>query len=91
MRRAQTRKNKRKHGNSTWKPRVHDKVLVRLQPSLDIIAGVTGKFIRPFEGPYMIDTVIPLSTIKGCDSNVKIKRSINWKSIKVYKEASDKI
>jgi hypothetical protein len=74
--RAQNRKNKRKHGNATWKPRVHDKVLVGIQPSSDAIAGVTGKFISPFEGPYMIDTVIPLSTIEGCDSNVEIKRSI---------------
>jgi hypothetical protein len=74
--RAQKRKNKRKHGNSTWKLRVHDKVLVRIQPSSDAIAGVTGTFIRPFEGPYMIDTVIPLSTIEGCVSNVKIKSKI---------------
>ena len=52
--RAHNKKNKRKRGNATWKPRVHDKVLVRTQPSTDAIAGVTGKFIRPYEGPYMI-------------------------------------
>jgi hypothetical protein len=45
--RAHDRKNKRKHGNVTWKPRVDDKVLIRTQPSSDAIAGVTGKFIRP--------------------------------------------
>jgi hypothetical protein len=76
MRRAQNSKNKREHGNSTRKPRVYDKVLVRLQPSSDAIAGVTGKFIGPFEGPYVIDTLKPLSTIEGCDSNIKIKRVI---------------
>jgi len=52
--RAHDRKNKRKHGCATWKPRVHNKVLVRTQPSSDAIAGMTGKFIRPYEWPYMI-------------------------------------
>jgi hypothetical protein len=49
--RGHDRKNKRKHGNATWKPSVHDKVLVRTQSSSDAIAGVTGKFLRPYEGP----------------------------------------
>jgi hypothetical protein len=64
---------------------------VRTQPSSDAIAGVTGKFIRPYEGPYMISTVIPPSTIEVCESNGKIKGQFNWKYIKVYKEATDKI
>ena len=37
--RGHDRKNKRKHGNVTWKPRVDDKVLVRTQPSSDAIGG----------------------------------------------------
>ena len=52
--RAHDRKNKRNHGNGAWKPRVHDKVLVRTQPSSDAIAGMTGKFIRPYERPYIV-------------------------------------
>jgi hypothetical protein len=56
--RAHDRKNKRKQGHTTWKPRIHDKVLVRAQPSSDAIAGVTGKFIRPYGGPYMISKVV---------------------------------
>jgi len=89
--RAHERKNKRKHGNATWKPNVRDKVLVRTQPSSDVIAGVTGKFIRPYEGPYMISKVIPPSTVEVCDRNGKIKGQFNLKSIKVYKEADDVI
>jgi hypothetical protein len=61
---------------------------VRTQPSSDAIAGVTGKFIRPYEGPYMISKVIPPSTVEVYDSNGKIKGQFNWKSIKVYKEAT---
>lgn len=88
MRRAHNRKYKRKNGNSTWKPIVYDKVLVRTHPSSGAIAGVTGKFIRPFEGTYMI---IALSIVEVCDNNDKIKGQFNWKSIKVYQEATDKI
>jgi hypothetical protein len=34
--------------------------------------------------------VTPHSTVEVCDSNGKIKGQFNWKSIKVYKEATDK-
>jgi hypothetical protein len=90
---AHDRKNKRKHENATWKPRVHDKVLVRTQPSSDATAGVTGKFIRPYEGLHMISKVIPPSTVlvEVCDRNGKFKGQFNLKSIKVYKEANDMI
>jgi len=89
--RSHDRKNKREHGNATWKRRVHDKVLVRTQPSSDAIAGVTGRFIRPYEGPYMISKVIPPSTVEVCDRNGKIKVQFNLKSVKVYKKANDVI
>jgi len=56
-----------------WKPRVHDNVLVRTQSNSDSIAEVTGNFIIPFEGPYMISKVIPPSAVQVCQSNGKIK------------------
>jgi len=74
-----------------WKPRVNDKVLVRTQPCSDAIVGVTGKFIRPYEGPYMIGKVLPPSTVEVCDRNGKFKSQFNWKLIKVYKEGNDMI
>jgi len=40
---------------------------MRTQPSSDAIVGVTGKFIRPYEGPYMISKVITPSTVEVCD------------------------
>jgi hypothetical protein len=89
--RAHDRKTKRKHGNVTWKPRVDDKVLVRTQPSSDAIAGVRGKFIGPYEGPYLISKVIPPSTVEVCDRNGRLKGQYNLKSIKVYKEANEMI
>jgi hypothetical protein len=56
-------------------------VLVRTQLSSDTSMGVTGKFIRPFEGLYMISKVIPPSTVEICDCNGKIKGHFNWKLI----------
>jgi hypothetical protein len=64
------------------------KTLVRNQPSSDVIAGVTGKFIRPYEGPYLISKVIPPSTVEVCARNGRFKGHCNLKSIKVYKEAN---
>jgi hypothetical protein len=88
---AHDRSSNRKRGNAKWNPRVHDKVLVRTQPSSDAIAGMTARFIRPYEGPYMISKVIPPSTVEVCNNNGKIKGQFNWKSITVYKEATDEI
>ena len=85
--RAHDRSSKRKHRNAKWNPRINDKVLVKTQPTSDAVAGVTGKFIRPYEGPYKISKLIPPSTVEVCDSNGKVKGQFNWKSIKVYKEA----
>jgi hypothetical protein len=59
---------------------------VKTQPISDATAGRTGKFIRPFEGPYVISKVIPPSTVEVCDDEGKIKGQFNWKSIKAYKE-----
>lgn len=59
---------------------MHDKVLVREQPSSHAIAGVTVKFIRPFEEPYMISMVIPPFTVEVCDNNVNIQVNLTGNS-----------
>jgi hypothetical protein len=88
--RVWNRSSKRKRGNTKWKPAENEKVLVRTQPSSDAIAGVTGKFMRPYEGPYVISKLIPPSTLELCDSKGRVKGTFNWKSIKAYREAADK-
>jgi hypothetical protein len=74
-----------------WKPGLNDKVIVRIQPSSDAMAGVTGKFIRPYEGPYMISKIIPPSTVEVCDRKGRFKCQLNLKLFKVYKEVNDAI
>ena len=63
---------------------------MRTETSSDAIAGVTGMFSSPFEGPYMIVRVMSPSAVEVCDGNGEIKDQVNWKLIEVYKEANDK-
>jgi transposase InsO family protein len=87
--RIYNRRNQRRSRGMKWKPVVNEKVLIRSQPISDAIAGVTGKFIRPFEGPYTISKLIPPSTVELCDSKGKVRGTFNWKSIKRYQEATE--
>jgi hypothetical protein len=87
--RIQKRRNKRRCGNSKWKPTINAKVLVRVPHNSDASVGFTGKFCRPFEGPYIVSKLIPPSTVEICDDEGKIKGTFNWKSIKAYREASE--
>ena len=64
---------------------------MRIQPSSDAIAGVTAKFIRPYEGAYLISKVISPSTVEVCDRNGRFIGQYNLKSAKVYKEANNMI
>ena len=73
---AHDRKNKRKHGNTTWKPRVHNKVLVRRKPSSDAIAGVTGMFGRTYEVPYIISKFTPPATVEVCEKMERLKDNL---------------
>jgi hypothetical protein len=83
------KRSKRRRGNSKWKPVMNEKVLVRNHHNSDAVAGVTGKFIRPFEGPYIVRRLIPPSTVEVCDSEGKSKGVFNWKSIKPYQKAAE--
>jgi hypothetical protein len=68
---------------------VNERVLVRTQHNSDAVAGVTGKFARPFEGPYLVSQLIPPSTVEVCDDKGKVKGTFNWKSIKAYVEPTN--
>jgi hypothetical protein len=50
---SKTRRDNRE-GRAHWKPKVEDKVLLRTQPMSDAGAGITAKFLHPYEGPYVI-------------------------------------
>jgi len=83
---ARDRQERRKTGNKTWEPKVGDKVLVRAQPTSDAVVGVTAKFIRPYEGPYIISRVIPPSTYELSTTDGTVRGEFNKKSLKPYQE-----
>jgi hypothetical protein len=61
---AERRKRKKKPGNFRWQPQVGDKVLIKSQPISDASKGITGKFQRPYEGPFAIQEIVNTSLYK---------------------------
>jgi hypothetical protein len=50
--RAAARKERRQRGTIIlWNPKLFDLVLVGTQPVSDASKGITGKFVRPYQGP----------------------------------------
>jgi hypothetical protein len=88
VRKIDARKKNKKKGKAQWKPEVNYKVLLRTRPVSDATAGVTAKFLHPYEGPYIISKIIPPSTFELADENVRIRGQFNKKLLKAYKEAT---
>jgi hypothetical protein len=86
IRKTDARK-KNKMGKAHWKPKVTDKVLLRMQPLSDATAGVTAKFLHPYEGPYVIAKIIPPSMFELTGENARIRGQFNKRLLKAYKKA----
>ena len=54
----------------------------------DSTAGITAKFLRPYEGPYVIAKVIPPSTFEVADEDGHVRGQFNKRLLKAYKEAT---
>ena len=87
-RKIDIRKKRKKKGKAHWKSRVNDKVLLRTQPVSDATAGVTAKFVHPYEGPYVIARIIPPSTFELADGRGRVRGQFNKRVLKAYKEAT---
>jgi hypothetical protein len=87
---ADKRKEQRKTGVTRWRPKLNEAVLVRCQPTSDAAQGITGKFQRPFEGPYTIRKIIPpaMYELKGEDG--KLRGLFNLRHLKPYLQDNDK-
>ena len=55
------RKRWRQVGSTRWEPELNEEVLLKCQPTSDAALGITAKFMRPFDGPWVITKIIPLS------------------------------
>jgi hypothetical protein len=58
-----------------WKPDLQKQVLVKCQQASDAAQGTTGRFQRPYEGPYVIHQQVNPSIYELADSEGK-KRGI---------------
>jgi hypothetical protein len=59
---------------------------VKKNPTSDTIQGITMKFQRPYEGPYVIQTVINPSLVELKDTLDKYQGLFNKKHLKSYQE-----
>jgi hypothetical protein len=51
-------------------------------------SGNYGKFLHPYEGPYLIAKIIPPSTFELADEKGRIRGQFNKKLLKAYREAT---
>ena len=81
-------RKKNKKGKAHWKPKVNDKVLLRMQPVSDATAGVAAELLHPYEEPYVIAKIIAPSTFELTDENARVRGQFNKRLLKAYKEAT---
>jgi hypothetical protein len=89
--RADKRKSKHRTGATKWKPQLRDKVLVKCQPTSDASQGVTGKFQRPFEGPFIISKIITPSVYEVADNQGKLRGKFNLGHLRPYLESPSEV
>jgi hypothetical protein len=82
--RAADRKRRRKTGARKWDPQLQDRVLVRCQPVSDAALGLTSKFTRPYEGPYVVTKIVPPSAYEISDHKGKLRGLFNKEHLKRY-------
>jgi len=59
LKKATKRKRRRQLGSTRWKPELNEEVLLKCQPTSDAALGITAKFMRPYDGPWVITIIIP--------------------------------
>jgi hypothetical protein len=81
---AERRNRRRRTGKTRWKSQLKEHVLVKSQPVSDESLGVTVKFQRPYEGPYLIKKLINPVIYELCDAESRIRGTFNLKHLKPY-------
>jgi hypothetical protein len=82
--RAEKRYNKGKKSKRRWKPKLQEQVLVKCQPMSDTVQGITGKFQRPYEGPYLITKIVSAAIYELGDSTGRSRGIFNISHLKPY-------
>jgi hypothetical protein len=82
---------KRKTGKYKWFLKLNDLVLVKQQLVSDFKQGVTTKFQRPYEGPYIIKRSLNQYSFEVTDEKGKLKSLFNIKHLKQYQESNKEL
>jgi hypothetical protein len=88
-RKAAERERRRRRGNVTWNPKLGDKVLVRVQNQSDAAKGVIDKFMHLYQGPYLINRVLPYSAYELVDDKGRLRGEFNKRQLKPYRTEND--
>ena len=81
---AAKRKRRRQSGSTRWEPELNEEVLLKCQPTSDAALGITAKFMRPFDGPWVITKIIPTSCYEISDKEGKIRGTFHKIALKKY-------
>jgi hypothetical protein len=91
--RMKIKENKRtkgyKQGRVKWKPQIQDKVLVKGEYMSDASQGITRKFQRPYEGPFIITKLINSNIYEISDATGKVRGIFNIRHLKPYLDSND--
>jgi hypothetical protein len=61
MKRKAAKRKRRLLGFTKWEPEFNEEVLLKCQPTSDAALGIRARFMRPFNGPWVITKIIPPS------------------------------
>jgi hypothetical protein len=82
---AAERERRRKKGNTSWNPKLDDRVLIKSQNQSDATKGVIDKYIHVYQGPYIINKILPISTYETVDNKEKFRGEFNKGQLKPYR------
>jgi hypothetical protein len=84
---AEKRNRGKRSGKDKWKPQLNDLVLVKCQHTSDATKGTTGKFHRPYEGPYSVSEIINPNMYEIQDEKGKLRGLFHLSHMKPYLQA----
>jgi hypothetical protein len=80
---AAKRKRRKQLGSTRWEPELNEEVLLKCQPTSDAALGITAKFMRPYNGLWVIMRIIPPSCYEISDKKGKIRGTCHKTALKI--------
>jgi hypothetical protein len=86
-REAAGRERRRKKGNTSWNPKLEDRVLIKGQNQSDTTKSVTN--LCTCQGPYIFNKILPHSAYEIVDNRGKLRGEFNKRQLKPYRTQND--